>query len=224
MSLIDIMEKINMPDSFIANTLDDELLDDSYIFIQNIFKLAKKEDPDFTPFRAQGVTQCCIGDLHNQDYVIKIPFTHWVEYDDDEPEEMNYNYSQMACDMAVEIAENDISEFFALVHVKGTTLNGYPIYIQSWVKASCQGGKELRKTPISNTTPAIAAETFKEYTNPFNEEWTEDCIELYGKEKFISLLNFLSTYHSDMHSGNYGWDKNGKPKILDYSGYYEEDF
>lgn len=222
MSLIDVMKKVNMPDEFIANISNDDLLDDSLDFVQKIYDLAKEEDPSFAPFRALGITQCCIGDFNNQDYVIKIPFTHTVECDEDEPEEMYWNYTQKAYDMSKEIAEAGISKFFALVTIEGKTLNGYPIYTQTWVRPACRGCNDLRKTPISESTPAIAKDIYEKYENPFSEEWTEDCIELYGEEKFIDLLKYLSTYQCDMHSGNYGWDKNGLPKILDYSGYEEQ--
>jgi hypothetical protein len=58
----------------------------------------------------------------------------------------------------------------------------------------------------------------------YNDVWLFRAYQLYGKQFFKKLCLFFEENEiKDLHSNNVGWLK-GKPIILDYAGYHENDW
>ena len=52
---------------------------------------------------------------------------------------------------------------------------------------------------------------------------TQELKKQYPRRRLFALKEFLEDNDIyDLHSGNWGYDKNGKLKIIDYSNYYED--
>lgn len=116
--------------------------------------------------------------------------------------------------------DENLEEFFAKTEYLFTTKTGVKIYIQDKVENpdSYSFNRE-----VSEETK----EKYKEITSTNNNariltsDFAKVIIEHYGVEKFVDLINFIGKYGlSDFHSTNVGYDKEGKPIIFDYSGFY----
>lgn len=58
------------------------------------------------------------------------------------------------------------------------------------------------------------------YDRDLDTTWGKLVISLYGKQITKKLCKFIKEYKiNDLHGANIGY-KNGKPIILDFSGYY----
>lgn len=180
------------------------------------------------------------------DKVIKLPFTgyHYYadgEYDDEtgfyEDEEVfeefrgannsinNWDY----CLTEVEkyaLAENaGFEKFFAKTELF-CRVDGHPIYLQDKVIVYAEGG--YQSFPPSEQSKQYCEKHFSYENKSFKgaktlpNDWVAKAVDLYGAEEVENFLVFLEKERfSDLHYHNIGYTRDGRPVILDYSGYHE---
>lgn len=134
--------------------------------------------------------------------------------------ETNWDYCELEAEIYQTAKIYGVEEFFAETTYLGY-LNGVPIYASenvpfSWYSHDIEISEESKKTLRDWHTSAN--------TNYFtiDDDMLVVFIEQYGEEATYRLMEFVEHWNlSDFHSGNVGFDKNGKLRIIDYSGYHE---
>ena len=168
--------------------------------------------------------------------VIKIPFSGMWTDDCDEEEDSfhpfeyaNDLYNSFASewdycenelikyDMAVEAG---FEEFFAETALLGT-FHGRKFYIQEKVTAF------VDKAATEVTPSEDSKKKYEDNRNKLvyiNKDWMALAIEWYGLEKVIEFCAFLRDFNlsQDLHTGNIGFAEDGRPVLLDFSGYRED--
>lgn len=187
---------------------------------------------------AEGATQFCFIDKLNK-IVYKIPFNYNLVYDKDLFDEdnkdiieedyscynlpMQRNYTAYAETIYKLAKDFHVEQFFAKVEIVGYSINKLPF----WKQPLCiPFNLSKAKKPSKDSLNKIKEMQKDGYFDiPFGyDDWCAECIDAYGEEAWMKLLNFIDKYDiHDLHSGNYGWDAiTGKPIIFDYSGYNED--
>lgn len=81
----------------------------------------------------------------------------------------------------------------------------------------------ISKTALDKTAERMERQFKKasrSYRRSLDSQWAKMAIVLYGKKACKALCEFVISHEiNDLHSSNIGY-KNGKPIILDFSGYY----
>ena len=169
------------------------------------------------------------------DVVIKIPFSGY--FNDDFDEEATDDYWNDFL-FAEEPDHNDycFSEYrkyrtlkkkklncFVAKTVYYTTIDGVRIFLQEKVTPCAYLKKDSYKPSVKSYK--IASNLCKENSLSINLEWTANCIDKYGKHKVKKFLSYCrdvdTNILADMHSGNFGYRKDGTPVLLDFSNYLE---
>ena len=172
----------------------------------------------------------------NSNFVIKIPFNGmyhccWNEDDEDSygEEEFEYYYNACAPDTSDycwdEVIKIDkaysmgFGKFFpetAFLKEK----DGHRTYIQEKVRTA----RYFNPDDIPEDSRK-KVESLSRYYKKCNNTWLAAVIEFYGEDYWIDFcdwdFNIANDMNilSDMHSDNYGYDMNGRPIILDASGF-----
>lgn len=159
-----------------------------------------------------------------EDFVIKIPFCG--EYYDEEFSEFcggwdgNWDYCKTEEELYKIAAEKGIEQCFARTFSIGE-VGGYTIYAQEkariWSEVHSTNDYEKEKT-----------ESIKEKCNEnhkyyycFHACWLSDFLDYYGNTVFEKFMDFVEAYSiEDLHSSNLGYI-NGRPVVVDYSGFYD---
>lgn len=173
------------------------------------------------------------------DYVIKIPFQFYYNYE--------YDYKQDDYIETGELEEFSYADYDApfdnlnLWDYCETEAEYYNIAYFSHVDECFAGTEYLCKIQnhpiyISEKIEFVLSDnrgTIKPSDKAFctANKWTVNSeyglqkampyfIDAYGEEKASEFLRFLNNNPiEDFHSGNFGFDKNGKIKLIDYSGW-----
>ena len=173
---------------------------------------------------------------NNEDFVIKIPFAGYVDYDNqscDYDEDTNtwiyndeydpfvplkYDYCRLEKENYEYARENDVEDYFAKI-VLIDFIDGFAIYVQEKVE-SFYSSKS--RTHYSEAERKELTKSYKyEDLERIPPDWALDFIHTYGEEEFINFLNFTIDYHiNDLHGENVAY-RNGKPILCDYSGFWE---
>lgn len=90
-----------------------------------------------------------------------------------------------------------------------------PIYVQKKVTPSSRASIKLLKDKY---ILYIASHLKNKYYSALDTFFISKLITTYGINASISLIAEIK-YIDDLHSGNYGYDLNNSPIILDYGGY-----
>ena len=221
--------KLDIPAEFGPQDWDDEIFNDNCIYNQLNSSVVTK----------WGVTQFVIIDKR-LDEVIKIPFngnfvtnydykTGKWDYENAEFEYYTYNYMEIAEDIYNRAKNEGFEEFFAKMTLIGKTENGTPIFRQEYVTPYDDYDSE---SAPSKDSLAIVKDSknkgLKEWRkwSIFEEDWIAYAVDVYGFDYITKFLDFVIKEKScgkllDLHSGNYGWRKDGTPAILDWAGYEE---
>ena len=108
------------------------------------------------------------------------------------------------------------AEFFPKTEVYGIC-DGCPVYLQEKVTPykSVSVSQEERKNYKTQT---------KDKSRVFNwvsTKWGMDVIAMYGLDRANEFFDFIDNngMASDLHNGNLGYTKDGKPVILDWAGF-----
>jgi hypothetical protein len=167
------------------------------------------------------------------DYVIKIPFYGYGTRDEDEDyvtwfngaslcgvdTEPEWNYCELESVVYDLALETGVEEFFAstefLCHV-----NDIPVYVSEKMDNITDGYDYSNETEEEEAWRR-AVDFVKEHKGAsFSTTQIEALIRGYGEEKVERLVDFISNLGvSDFHNGNWGYDKDSRIRLLDYSGY-----
>lgn len=180
-------------------------------------------------------------------FVIKIPFIGSHEYCEEYDEELDeytgegedifsefkgandadeddcWDYCAKEARVYQMAKEAGFGDFFLETKLYGGHRNCcYPFYIQEKAEEFYSG----KKSHLSSEKSEQYAKSHFTYNCNFNGvcrlpvEWTGRAIDLYGEDKVKDFLIFLKEAKiSDLHTGNIGYTKDGKPVIFDYSGF-----
>ena len=177
------------------------------------------------------------------DKVLKIPFNGYYEYhmtnedeyyenDDVEPiyedrffefenagnEYNTWDYCLTELKMYDAAEEAGFAEFFPKTGTYGICDN-HPVYWQEKVipYKTVSVSKEEEKNYKTQT---------KDKSRVFNwvpTKWGMDVIDMYGLDRANEFFTFINSngIASDLHNGNLGYTKDGKPVILDWGGFWD---
>lgn len=216
-----IVEMLDIPEEFGSHEDSDETNDDISEQLEDII------NGDY--FVSNGISKLVII-VDDLPFVIKIPFNgRWTWNDDcDEGYEDEYfyeftqsdenfgnNYCHCELEKTREIKEEGFG-YFVPDMMYLCTVCGKDVYIQEKVTPICECRRKIN--PSANSL-----ERAKKVRAPFIESWIALVIDTYGEDALNDFVKWVHMYDneilSDMHSGNYGIDLNGYPKLLDISGF-----
>lgn len=196
---------------------------------------------DYDPPNAEiymGMTKLVI-DPHDTKYVIKIPFTGFYTWDEDESnrdedgvtcwDNLRTNFrcaggicGSNVCELeikAYEKASDDLQKIL-MPNEFVTNLDGLNIYIQEKFGEAYENYDEFSycKT-ISDVKKGIITKIVNT-TWQIGTAFVGRLVDSFGITKAKEIVNELS-YIDDLHPGNYGFGKNGCCVVFDYAGYDE---
>lgn len=169
-----------------------------------------------------------------ENVVVKIPFNGYFEYTEDESEDDNESYGYFIefeeannskngwdyCQTELEAYQTaqqyKLEKFFAEVE---KTKNG--CYIQE--KCVCYA--ERKNTNTNENSLKTAKKLYDSYCYRFATSFIADCIDYYGEAETDKFLAYVDEFclNEDMHNSNYGYAvSDGRPVLIDYSGWMEE--
>ena len=226
MTLLEVLKGIEIPDEIGVYEETDELNAAADAYVSKVLRISKLEGLAITYH--YGASQLCfIEDGANSVY--KIPFDgqveEWSEYNEETDEDewhehfahFQYNYTAKTEEVYNYAEEAELEKFFAEIHVAGYSFNHQPIWEQQYVTP--RGNQSTSHHPSDDSMRKAKEIAEKRYIQ-FEKDWTAVCIDMYGLDRFQQLLQFFDEYGlEDFHWNNYGWDKEGRPKLLDYAGY-----
>lgn len=222
---IEIVKNINLPwdlgcdedGYFYTDTIEDQLIDCGY----------KSDDFNIS----YGISKAVII-FKDLSFVIKIPFHgKWYDAWDSEYEEYYSDFDRFECANSTngdDYCEAEVNAIDLMIHFGFEEIvayeiclgefNGTVFYIQEKVKDSHTSNHY--KPSEDSLTRAREIGIDYEYCDA---DWRACVIELYGETYWTSFVNWAINGHNyilnDMHSGNYGYDYEGKPVLFDVSGY-----
>lgn len=159
----------------------------------------------------------------NRNYVIKIPWTGvYTEIDENGEyiEKCVFDYELNYCPMEDEINYyNDVDEetrqYLAENEFVGLYNNSIPIYVQEKVKHIGWGA--------ATNTSVTAKFSVKTCIQRLSVKIAKMIIEQLGYNEGLRVVRELDNIN-DLHNGNYGFDKYGQFKIIDYAGFCIENY
>ena len=159
----------------------------------------------------------------NRSYVIKIPWTgvytdvdEYGEYIGESVFDYELSYSPMEEENSY---YNDVDEetrqYLAENEFVGLYNNSIPVYVQEKVVNLGYGAK-------TNTS---VTRQFTEKANIYSlgVKIAKMIVEQLGYDEGLRIVRELDNIN-DLHNGNYGFDKYGQFKIIDYAGFYIENY
>lgn len=208
--------------------LDEEGTDSDFLYFSNFKQAVSKVDPCASI--CYGVSKMVITSPNLQNIVIKIPFNGYFLMLPSEDEWYPFSWAagSDSADYCLTEYEKynklktyDLDCFVAkIAYYK--TIDGYRIFLQEEVipkSNSCNRQKPSKKSQD------LADKWYKEGKFYMDSEWIANCLDKYGKSKVKRFLKYCTDIDldilEDMHSGNFGYRKDGTPCILDYSNFLE---
>jgi hypothetical protein len=121
-------------------------------------------------------------------------------------------------ELSLKANENGLGQFFAKTNFIGV-VRDFPIYTQE----KCVSYKDFERPIPLLPEDVKGVQNFLEktchiyYAPDLKEDFIADLIQNYGEEDTKQFLNFLDILDIlDLHEGNYGYDKNNLPVLIDY--------
>ena len=216
--------KLNIPEQFGCTDGSDAIVDDS------IYDQLDSETETYF-----GITQFVIVDP-DLDEVIKIPFNGTEEciYGDDSDDDkyvfeyFDIDYTVRAMELYEKVEKAGFSIFFSKMTKIGSTENGVPVYRQEYTtpiadSSSPEIPSEDSIKKVEKAVKKSREEGSWKWRN-FHENWLASAVDFYGYDMVSKFLDYIAEqqklgYFDDLHSGNYGWRRDGSPAILDWAGY-----
>ena len=162
----------------------------------------------------------------NRNYVIKIPWTGCYIEDFDEDNDKytyHYDYEITYCPMEdekfiydMEITE-DTKQFFAKNEFVGLYNGSIPIYVQEKVLVG-MNNEVAKKVCSGSFTQKMCS-----YCNNLSAKIIKFIVEQVGYSRGEEIINEINDI-DDLHSANYGFDKYGQFKVIDYAGFCIENY
>lgn len=158
----------------------------------------------------------------NRSYVIKIPwtgvYTNTTEYEDNVEDTFDYELSYSPMEDEINYY-NDVDEEARQYLVENEFVGLYndsiPIYVQEKVKHIGWGA--ATNISVSNKFSAKAC------VYSLGAKIAKMIVEQLGYDEGFRVIRELDNIE-DLHSANYGFDKYGNFKIIDYAGYHVENY
>ena len=207
-----IISNISFPEFFGA---DDDEFDDEDLTLQ----LKSYTNRKFYVYH--GVTKVVI-DFYDFSFVIKIPFDGWWDMDEFVPFEYapykeTNNYCGADYEETLRLEKNGFGGFAPRIIPFGIFENRVA-FAQEKIIPYWDGINSIKISQNSKDK----AEDFNDDC-PFATNWIAAAIEIFGEEKCAEFFKWSrhEVFINDMHCGNYGFTKDGRPIIFDLSGYYE---
>lgn len=179
-----------------------------------------------------GITKACFI-FDNTDYVIKCSFEGGIatryndETEDYEEREIFFRDSEIyvedpvfdECAIYEDFENNELN--FLLAETKLVELKGLSkTYCVSEIIIPAEDYNFKAKERKDETIIKNADLLYKYASGP-KFEWMYDVVEAYGFEKAKDFFKYAGRNYNflhDLHCGNYGYNKNDEPKILDFGG------
>jgi hypothetical protein len=162
----------------------------------------------------------------NRSYVIKIPWTGCYIEDFDEDNDKytyHYDYEITYCPMEdekaiydMEITE-DTKQFFAENEFVGLYNDSIPIYVQEKVLVG------MNNEVAQKVCSASFTHKMHSYYKNLPAKIIKFIVEQVGYSRGEEVINEINDI-DDLHSENFGFDKYGNFKIIDYAGYDSENY
>lgn len=172
-----------------------------------------------------------------ENWVVKLPFfgdyfestgeySDYTEADKYLPVYNTNDYCEAEAYLTEKAVEYGIGDMFAKTYYLGS-LNGIPTYISEKVEETVCGHYGHYEYSRANS-----AQETQELYNFYSTELDEAglyyeqptfryFVDQYGQKKAEKLIQFIMDYNiDDLHSANIGFDKTGKIKLIDYSGFH----
>ena len=179
----------------------------------------------------------CVVLLHNQNFVLKIPFAGqeiWeqirnldaTEYNSDDYDFVFYPFNHARtknnwdyCNDEVEIFKKaeaaGVGSFFARTDFYGYSKDNHPIYVQE--RCEVFGSVDVDDM-YKNLSKEIKTSASK-VSSELPEEWIALAIKYFGQELTDKFLAFVEDERiDDLHYNNFGFIGD-RPVLIDYSGY-----
>lgn len=158
----------------------------------------------------------------NRSYVIKIPwtgvYTNIDEYGENVEDTFDYELSYSPMEEEISYY-NDVDEetrqYLAENEFVGLYNNSIPIYVQEKVKHIGWGA--------ATNTSVTHQFTEKAPIYKLGAKVAKMIIEQLGYNEGFKVVRELDSI-DDLHNGNYGFDKYGQFKIIDYAGYNTDNY
>lgn len=230
MSIDDKINNLYVPDEF--GQTEDGPDGDTEKFIDTLWETFRCDDI------LTGASKCVVL-LHNQNFVLKIPFEGqqiWKQVRDYSAEEYNYNDFDFVfypfncartkdhwdyCNDEVEIFKKaeaaGVGSFFARTDFYGYSKDNYPIYVQERCEVFNNVDVDDKYKNLSKEIKTSASKVSSELP----KEWIALAIEYFGQELTDKFLAFVEDEHiDDLHDSNFGFIGD-RPVLIDYSGYFD---
>lgn len=158
----------------------------------------------------------------NRSYVIKIPwtgvYTNTDEYGEDIEDTFDYELSYSPMEEEINYY-NDVDEeakqYLAENKFVGLYNNSIPIYVQEKIKHIGWGA-------VTNTS-VTGKFSVKTCVQRLSVKIAKMIVEQLGYDEGLRVVRELDDI-DDLHSGNYGFDKYGQFKIIDYAGFNTDNY
>ena len=138
-----------------------------------------------------------------------------IDYDD--------NYCEVEAYLTKRAEEEGVVDMFAKTYFLGW-INTIPVYVSERVEKTVYNADNNYKRIKS----AAETQSLYDFYNTeldtaglYDESTFRYFVDQYGVKKAEKLINFIMKYNiDDLSDSNIGFDKNGKIKIIDYSGFH----
>ena len=228
MIINDKINNLDVPDEF--SQTEDGPDGDTEKFIDTLWETFRCDDI------LTGASKCVVL-LHNQNFVLKIPFTgqqRWMQIKNfDEPKYDSNNFDFVFypfncartkdhwdyCNDEVEIFKKaeaaGVSSFFARTDFYGYSKHNHPIYVQERCEVFGSVDVDDMYKNLSKEIKTSASEV----SSVLPEEWIALAIKYFGQELTNKFLAFVEDEDiDDLHYENFGFIGD-RPVLIDYSGY-----
>lgn len=157
------------------------------------------------------------------DYVIKIPFTGFYTYTEEDDIEYiefenggnGWDYCEREIDIYFDAMRVGLEKFFAKTELIGH-ICGHPIYIQE--RAEILGECVSKHTSFFKKNDNIREICNEKGYLCFNVYWVAELFECYPEQDFNNLMKYITDYICDLHSENIGYIDD-VPVLVDYAGF-----
>lgn len=154
----------------------------------------------------------------NRSYVIKIPwtgvYTNTTEYEDNVEDTFDYELSYSPMEDEINYysdVDEETRQYLAENEFVGLYNNSIPIYVQEKVKHIGWGA--------ATNTSVTAKFSVKTCIQSLDAKIAKMIVEQLGYNEGLRVVRELDSI-DDLRSANYGFDKYGQFKIIDYAGFY----
>lgn len=152
-----------------------------------------------------GETKGCIISDELPNWVIKVGFIT----------EDTEDYCAIEADNFIDVVKKGLEEFFAAIYeicdIPLPESFSFKRYVTFFMQEKAEPDEEKTSSTCSEYT---GTDDNSDYDR------LESLFEGYKNDDFEKLIEFIDDWHiNDLHSGNFGYTKDGKVKIIDYSGY-----